>query len=96
MPETLMVVIITALSVGIAFAQTSPPSSDPAINPAANSDVSKGTKDPSQNQPQGPTGPTETTSGGAPATSPQGDSPPGMQAKPNDPKQGIDPKKTKK
>jgi hypothetical protein len=35
-----------------------------------------------QTQPQGPTGPLETTSGGAPASSPQGQSPPGMQAAP--------------
>jgi hypothetical protein len=35
------------------------------------------------NQPQGPTGPTETTSGGAPAESPQGQTPPGMQSAPN-------------
>ncbi len=33
-------------------------------------------------QPQGWTGPTETTTGGAPAGSPQGQSPPGMQAAP--------------
>ena len=35
-----------------------------------------------QNQPQGSTGPLETTTGGAPAESPQGQSPPGMQAAP--------------
>jgi hypothetical protein len=35
-----------------------------------------------QLQPQGWTGPTETTTGGAPAESPQGQSPPGMQAAP--------------
>jgi hypothetical protein len=33
-------------------------------------------------QPQGPTGPTETTRGGAPPESPQGQTPPGMQAAP--------------
>ena len=33
-------------------------------------------------QPQGRTGPLDTTSGGAPAESPQGQSPPGMQAAP--------------
>jgi len=33
-------------------------------------------------QPQGPTGPLETGTGGAPASSPQGQSPPGMQAAP--------------
>ena len=35
-----------------------------------------------QMQPQGPTGPLSATSGGAPAESPQGQSPPGMQAAP--------------
>lgn len=34
-------------------------------------------------QPQGPTGPLETGTGGAPASSPQGQSPPGMQAAPD-------------
>ena len=34
-------------------------------------------------QPQGPTGPLNTTSGGAPAESPQGQTPPGMQAAPD-------------
>jgi len=36
----------------------------------------------SQPSPQGPTGPIETKSGGAPASSPQGDTPAGMQAAP--------------
>jgi len=35
-----------------------------------------------EQQPQGPTGPLDTTVGGAPAESPQGQSPPGMQAAP--------------
>jgi hypothetical protein len=35
-----------------------------------------------QPQPQGPTGPINTSSGGAPASSPQGETPPGMQALP--------------
>ncbi len=35
-----------------------------------------------EKQPQGATGPTETTTGGAPAESPQGQTPPGMQAAP--------------
>jgi hypothetical protein len=36
----------------------------------------------SQSQPQGETGPLNTKSGGAPAASPQGDTPAGMQAAP--------------
>lgn len=35
-----------------------------------------------QMQPQGPTGPINTGSGGAPAASPQGQTPPGMQSAP--------------
>lgn len=35
-----------------------------------------------QAQPQGPTGPITTGTGGAPASSPQGETPPGMQAAP--------------
>jgi len=35
-----------------------------------------------QEQPQGPTGPLDTTTGGAPAASPQGQTPPGMQSAP--------------
>ena len=38
-----------------------------------------------QAQPQGPTGPVSTTSGGAPASSPQGETPPGMQPAPQSP-----------
>ena len=36
----------------------------------------------SESQPQGPTGPLNTSSGGAPASSPQGETPPGMQSNP--------------
>jgi hypothetical protein len=36
-----------------------------------------------QAQPQGATGPLTTGTGGAPAASPQGETPPGMQAAPN-------------
>jgi hypothetical protein len=93
MRGTLIIVLSTALSTGVAFAQNTPTNSDPTNNPAANSAVSKGTKDPSQPQPQGQTGPTTTKSGGAPAASPQGDSPPGMQHDPHDSKQNIEPKK---
>jgi hypothetical protein len=35
-----------------------------------------------EQQPQGPTGPLDTTQGGAPAASPQGETPSGMQAAP--------------
>ncbi len=68
-------------SVVMASAQTSAP--DKSVDPSAHSTgrtVTPETK--GQLQPQGWTGPIETKSGGAPAESPQGQSPPGMQAAP--------------
>jgi hypothetical protein len=54
--------------------------------PGAKSDHSSGraqaTETKGQKQPQGWTGPTTTGTGGAPAESPQGQSPPGMQSAP--------------
>jgi hypothetical protein len=45
-------------------------------------------------QPQGQTGPLETRSGGAPAASPQGETPPGMQSAPDgSSKSVVEPKK---
>jgi hypothetical protein len=67
-------------SAGLSMAQTQPPN-----NPSNPSQQSTGTTPPEgrgQLQPQGWTGPLETTTGGAPAESPQGQSPPGMQAAP--------------
>lgn len=49
-----------------------------------------------QKQPQGWTGPIETKSGGAPPESPQGQSPPGMQAAPEgSSKTTVEPDKSK-
>ena len=79
-----LILMITALDGGAALAQNAPLTSGPT-KPAVAA--------PAQPQPQGHTGPTATTSGGAPASSPQGDSPPGMQPHPNDRKQDIVPKK---
>jgi hypothetical protein len=67
-------------SAGLAMAQTQPPG-----NPSDASQQSTGTSPPEargQKQPQGWTGPLDTTTGGAPAESPQGQSPPGMQPAP--------------
>ena len=85
----------TLVSVGAtAFALISARGFGPTNNPAANATASKpAVAAPTQPQPQVHTGPTATTSGGAPASSPQGDSPPGMQPHPNDRKQDIVPKK---
>jgi hypothetical protein len=47
-----------------------------------------------QTQPQGTTGPLETKSGGAPASSPQGETPPGMQSAPGgSSKTSVEPQK---
>jgi hypothetical protein len=90
----LVLVFGTALVGGAALAQNVPPSTDPTNNPAANAAASNPTTAaPAQPQPQGHTGSTATTSGGAPASSPQGDTPPGMQPSPHGPKQDADPKK---
>jgi hypothetical protein len=66
---------------GLAWAQAQPASN--AMDKAEHSTGRTQTpEDKGQNQPQGRTGPIETTTGGAPAASPQGESPPGMQAAP--------------
>jgi hypothetical protein len=94
MRGSLVFLLTTALVGGGALAQNAPPASDPTSNPAANSAVSNPTAAaPAQLQPQGHPGRINTTSGGGPASSPQGDSPPGMQPRPNDPKQGVAPRK---
>ena len=80
-------------SVAMASAQTPAPEKSP--EPSAESTgrtVSPETK--GQLQPQGWTGPIETKSGGAPAESPQGQSPPGMQEAPEgSSKTVVEPKK---
>jgi hypothetical protein len=70
----LMIAICLTLSCGFAAAQTDP-----------NKDATTGRSPPEEKgrlQPQGGAGPSETKSGGAPAESPQGETPPGMQAAP--------------
>jgi hypothetical protein len=78
--------VCLALGSAVALAQANAPAKEA---PAKSGDASQSdgrTISPETkrvNQPQGPTGPTETTSGGAPAESPQGQTPPGMQSAPN-------------
>lgn len=69
-----------ALGSGLALAQVEAPAKPSDSQHSTGRTVSPETK--GVEQPQGPTGPTETTSGGAPAESPQGQTPPGMQAAP--------------
>jgi hypothetical protein len=66
-------------SCGLALAQTDQRIEKPATVGAERT----APEDKGQLQPQGWTGPVETRSGGAPAESPQGQSPPGMQAAPD-------------
>jgi hypothetical protein len=71
--------LIVLLSSGGALAQSSQP--NPSLAPVASGRTAP--EDKGQLQPQGWTGPINTQSGGAPAESPQGQSPPGMQAAPD-------------
>jgi hypothetical protein len=78
-----LVSVIVAVTIAGAAAQTG----SPQVNPSEGGDQSGATdlgahQQHVEQQPQGSTGPLDTTSGGAPAESPQGQSPPGMQAAP--------------
>jgi hypothetical protein len=69
------------------MAQTNPP-----YNPSDASQQSPGTTPPEargQKQPQGWTGPPDTTTGGASPESPQGQSPPGMQPAPQESSKSV-------
>lgn len=67
-------IIALCLSTGLAFAQTTPPadSSKDSTNQTGRTVI------PEKKEPQ----PLNTKSGGAPASSPQGETPPGMQSAP--------------
>lgn len=83
--RSIIVVLVMLVGLPAAVAQEasskgSPHSTGKTVNPN-----SKG-----QLQPQGWTGPLETGSGGAPASSPQGQSPPAMQAAPEGSSKSIE------
>ena len=82
--RTLIVSLIFATSVSLAYAQqTTPPASAVPNKDSPHSTGRTVVPDKQgENQPQGPTGPINTESGGAPASSPQGETPPGMQSAP--------------
>jgi hypothetical protein len=88
-----LVALCVATCTSVASAQTQSEQKQPAdsqhsTDRALSPDENKG-----QLQPQGWTGPITTGSGGTPAANPQGESPPGMQAAPNDAsKRIVDPK----
>jgi hypothetical protein len=73
----LIIVICLTMSCGLAMAQADP-KKDLNATTGRSAPEEKG-----QPQPQGWTGPLNTTSGGAPPESPQGQSPPGMQPAPD-------------
>jgi hypothetical protein len=85
------------------FLATMPPSLSETENPTGKEKApvsqtdkdkaSQETEGSSQPQPQGPTGPIDTSSGGAPPSSPQGDTPPGMQPDQQKSPAEADPKK---
>jgi hypothetical protein len=79
--RTALVLICLVSVAGVAWAQFQPAdkNTDKPDNSAGRT-VTPETK--GQLQPQGQTGPTTTTTGGAPASSPQGETPAGMQAAP--------------
>jgi hypothetical protein len=71
-----------ALSISAAAAQKVSPSQNDNIKQGTGQTDVKSHQQNNQQTPQGPSGPLNTTTGGAPASSPQGQSPPGMQAAP--------------
>ena len=75
----------------LTLAQTQPPAKPGDSPHSTGRTVTPDTK--GQQQPQGDTGPLDTKTGGAPAESPQGQTPPGMQAAPEgSSKTIVDPK----
>ncbi len=76
-----LVLLCLVSSAATGFAQTSvPDKTTDELKQSTGRTVTPETK--GQLQPQGWTGPINTTTGGAPAESPQGQTPPGMQAAP--------------
>lgn len=78
-----LVLLTLVASAGLASAQTQTPAQDKAPEAAQSTGRTVTPETKGQLQPQGWTGPIETKpDGGAPAESPQGQTPPGMQAAP--------------
>jgi hypothetical protein len=73
------IIAALCLSTGMAFAQTTPPPTKESPNTTGRTIIPEKNV---QGQPQGNTGQLNTGSGGAPASSPQGETPPGMQSAP--------------
>ena len=93
----MMVKMVATVSVAVLLATSAMAQNEATPKPGSGSNAGANQIDPEQfeqgqlpdeangarqAQPQGPTGPLDTTSGGAPAASPQGDAPSGMQVIP--------------
>ena len=78
----LLVVAAISLVSSICGAQTNSPASSPPPRESSGTTDMKAHQQNIQRTPQGESGPLNTTSGGAPAESPQGETPTGMQAAP--------------
>jgi hypothetical protein len=76
-----LMLIGTAIA-GVAAAENAGPSQNPVVDQSGGRTYLPAYQKHNEQQPQGPTGPLDTITGGAPAESPQGQSPPGMQAAP--------------
>jgi hypothetical protein len=73
------IIAALCLSTEVAFAQTTPAPTKESPNTTGRTIIPEKNV---QGQPQGNTGQLNTGSGGAPASSPQGETPPGMQSAP--------------
>jgi hypothetical protein len=76
-----LIAVCLVTSAGLAWAQAQPDIKN-ADKPETSTGRTVTPETKGQLQPQGWTGPINTTTGGAPASSPQGQTPPGMQAAP--------------
>jgi hypothetical protein len=74
--------LLVTLCAAVAWAQAPSPSNQPGDSPSSTGRTVLPSEMKGAQQPQGATGPLETGTGGAPASSPQGQSPPAMQAAP--------------
>jgi len=82
--RTFAIIVLVTLWVAAPVAAQTGLAADSARPESANASTGRSPpEDKGQPQPQGWTGPINTQSGGAPAESPQGQSPPGMQAAPS-------------
>jgi hypothetical protein len=95
-PVLLALGLVVAISASACAQATAKPDPNSTISPRPlepNQEALVPSPGLGQAQPQGATGPLETTSGGESAASPQGDTPPGMQAPQASPAAGLPPSK---